>query len=291
MKKLIRSIALILSLALLALPLTACSSSDEGEGGENEPANRLEAIQQRGYLEVATEPYFPPCEFIDPSKQGDDKYVGADIELARYIAEKLGVECRIVPLEFQAVLAGVGEGKYDMAISALGYMPSREEAMNLSKGYYFSETSLGHGLIIREEMRDEIKGVEDLEGKTIVYQSGSLQELFVEQQIPVEVKEKKRVSGSTEIYLSVQEGKADCAIASLDTAMLYIEANEGCGLIPVEGFTFFQDESTLGTRIGMPKGEDELTAKVNEIIDEVLETGVYENWYNEYADYAASLGL
>ena len=82
-------------------------------------ANRLEQIQARGYIEVATEPYFAPCEFIDPAKEGDEKYVGADIELAELIAETLGVECRIVPLEFTAVLSSVTEGKYDMAISAV----------------------------------------------------------------------------------------------------------------------------------------------------------------------------
>ena len=74
-------------------------------------ANRLEQIQARGYIEVATEPYFAPCEFIDPAKEGDEKYVGADIELAKLIAETLGVECRIVPLEFTAVLSSVTEGK------------------------------------------------------------------------------------------------------------------------------------------------------------------------------------
>ena len=79
-----------------------------------------------------------PNEFIDrASKQGGQgKYVGADIELARYIAEKLGVEgCRIVPLDFGSVLSGISlDGKYDLAISALAYTPARAEAMELSKG-------------------------------------------------------------------------------------------------------------------------------------------------------------
>ena len=54
------------------------------------------------------------------------------------MAQKLGVELRIVPLEFSALLAGMSEGKYDMAISALAYSPERGENMNLSKGYYLS---------------------------------------------------------------------------------------------------------------------------------------------------------
>ena len=61
----------------LALPLAGCSGKDQSSA-----ANRLEEIQQRGYLEVVTEPYFAPMEFIDPTQEGEAKYVGADIELA-----------------------------------------------------------------------------------------------------------------------------------------------------------------------------------------------------------------
>lgn len=64
-------------------------------------------------------------EFIDPTKEGDEKYVGADIELAHHIADELGVECHIIPLDFTSVLSGVITGKYDMAISALAYTPER----------------------------------------------------------------------------------------------------------------------------------------------------------------------
>lgn len=70
----------------------------------------MEEILQRGYIEVATEPYFAPNEFIDSTKSGDEQYVGSDIELAKYIAEKLGVELKVVPLEFSAVLSSVTEG-------------------------------------------------------------------------------------------------------------------------------------------------------------------------------------
>ena len=102
-----------------------------GGCGESKAENqRLNEILERGYLTVTTEPYFAPNEFIDPSKEGDERYVGADIELAKYIADQLGVECRIVPLDFTTVLSSVTEGKYDIAISALAYKPDRAENMN-----------------------------------------------------------------------------------------------------------------------------------------------------------------
>ena len=60
-----RLTALCLALCL-ALPLAGCSGKEESSA-----ANRLEAIKERGYLEVVTEPYFAPMEFIDPTKEGD----------------------------------------------------------------------------------------------------------------------------------------------------------------------------------------------------------------------------
>ncbi|MDR1742002.1 MAG: transporter substrate-binding domain-containing protein [Synergistaceae bacterium] len=254
-------------------------------------ADRLADILKRGYVEVATEPYFAPNEFIDPAKSGNDKYVGSDIEFAKYIANKLGVELRIVPLEFGAVLVGVAEGKYDLAISALAYTPARAEAMTLSKGYYFSKTNSGHGLLVRASDLATIKGPEDCADKVVVAQSGSLQELFVNTQIP-KFKEFKRVSTTNDAFLMVQEKKADVCVTSKTTAELYIKANKDCGLALVPDFQFYQDEETLGTRIGMPKKDSAaLEARINEIVDEVVSSGIYEKWYDEYSEYAAKLGL
>ena len=51
------------------------------------------------------------------------------------------------------------------------------------------------------------------------------------------------------------------------------------------------DKETDGTRIGIPKGEKELTDKINEIVDELVESGQYKAWYDEYEEYAKSLGI
>ncbi|HIX24355.1 MAG TPA: transporter substrate-binding domain-containing protein [Candidatus Lachnoclostridium avicola] len=268
----------------------ALAAGETEEESEDSGVSRLEEIKERGYMTVATEPYFAPNEFIDPSKSGDDRYVGADIELAHYIADHLGVECRIVPLDFTAVLSSVSEGKYDMAISALAYTPARAQAMELSKGYYYDEETVWYGLLVRNEDLDDIKSADDLGDKTVVVQSGSLQELFAQEQIPA-YKDLKLVSATTDGFLMVQENKADACVTAAATAELYLEANPNCGMSMVPDFRFTVDESTQGTRIGMKKGETELCDAVNAIIDEMTEEGLYKEWYQEYSDYAASLGI
>lgn len=288
MKRRTKVMGIILVLLLSVNVLSACGK--ESPASNQEGVNLLEKIKNKGYMEVATEPSFAPNEFIDPSKEGDEKYVGSDIELAKYIADELGVELRIVPLEFSAVLSSVTEGKYDMAISALAYTPLRAEAMNLSKGYEFSDDAEGHGLLIRKEDKDNIKGISDISDKVIVAQSGSLQEMFINEQVP-KYKEFKRVSATTDGFLSVQENKADVCATQVATAKLYIAANPDSNLMVVEGFKFEEKPETSGTRIGIPKGEEELTEKLNEIIDEVLDKGLYEEWRIEYEAYAKKLGL
>lgn len=272
--------ALFLSL-IMALSLTAC-------GGEKKETNRLEEIKERGVITVATEPYFAPNEFIDPSKEGSEQYVGADIELAKYIADSLGVELQIVPLEFTAVLSSVAEGKYDLAISALAYKPDRAEAMNLSKGYYFDEDTEGYGMLCRTEDIDKYPTAESMKDAVIVVQQGSLQQDYITEQIP-EYKELKYVSSMTDAFLMVRENKADLAACFIGNGRLYSEANPGVDI--AEGFKFVENKEFGGTRIGMKKGEDELTEAVNAIIDEVVASGIYAQWYDDYADYAASLGL
>jgi len=278
---------LMMSAAILGL-LSGCASKEKETATEE--TNRLQAIKDRGYIEVATEPYFAPYEFIDPSKQGTEQYVGSDMELAKYIAEKLGVELRIVPLEFAAVLSSITEGKYDLAISALAYTPRRAEAMNMSKGYNFADEGIGYGLLIRKADEANIKSPADIKDKIVVAQSGSLQELFVNEQVPA-YKEFKRVSATTDGLLMVQENKADACAVSIDMAQLYIDANPDAGLMIVPDFYFTVDESIQGTRIGIQKGEDELTDEINKIIDEVVSSGQFEKWHAENTEYSKSLGL
>jgi len=276
-----KMLALALMLCMM-LTFAACGASS----GESQ--NRLEEIKSRGYIEVATEPYFAPFEFIDTSKSENEQYVGMDIEIAKYIADKLGVELRIVPLEFSAVLAGITEGKYDLAISALAYSPARAENMNLSKGYYFSAEDDGYGFLVREEDADKYTTADSLADAVIVTQSGSVQEAYVKDQIP-KYKELKLVSSMTDGFLMVSEGKADACACACANGQLYADANGGLAI--ANDFRFTVDETTQGTRIGIPLGEDELTDFVNQCIDELLAEGKTNAWYEEYAEYAKQLGL
>ncbi|MBR4538323.1 MAG: amino acid ABC transporter substrate-binding protein [Clostridia bacterium] len=264
------------------------NSMDVTNGIPEDAAGALERIRLRGKLLVAMEPYFPPQEFIDPSKTGQERYVGADVELAKLIAQRMGVELEIVPMEFSRVLFAVADGECDLAVSALAYTPSRAVMTTLSKGYYYSGTTVSSGILIRKADRDEIKSIDDLSGRVIVAQSGSLQESQTAEHV-LAYKEFRRLSTMQQVYGAVREGVADAATVDIETALAYIQNHPSCGLTLAEGIQFDLEEQFEGDRIAGRKGELQLIYFVNGVIDEVLSSGQYQAWYNEYEQLAALL--
>ena len=256
----------ILLAAVLALACTACGGSKNGE-----TKDRLAQIKEKGYIELCTEPYFAPYEYVDPNKSGEDQYQGMDIEVARYIA----------------VLAGVADGKYDFAISAIAYAPSRAEAMRLSDVYYSSNT--GYGFIVRTEDIDKYNDLDSLKDAVVITQSGSVQEALYNQYINGACKEFKLVANMTDGYLAVAEGKADVCICSTASAQLYADANGG---MSIPDYRFEVDPNMNGTCMAMPmEGTESLAELVNQCIAELKENGQTDVWYSEYEEQAAALGI
>ena len=265
-------------------------SMDISEGIPADAVGRLANIREAGKLVVCTEPYFAPQEFIDPDLEGQDQYAGADMELARRVAERMGVELEIVPLEFTDVLTSIGSGKYDLAISGLSYTPGRASSMELSKGYHYSTEAAAVGLVIRESDASALQELPDLAGRNLAAQAGSLQELLVAQNIN-DYRQFVRLGSIQDVYDEVSEGRADAAGVDIESARLYIRNNPDCGLTLMQGVSFRLEEQLEGDRIAGPKDEIELMYFVNGVIDEILESGEYEEWFAEASERAAELGL
>ena len=275
-----KMIAFLLA-AILVLGCTACGSKkDEGN-------DRLAQIKEKGYIELCTEPYFAPFEYVDPTKTGDDQYQGMDMEVAKYIADKLGVDLKITALDFTAVLAGVADGKYDFAISAIAYSPERAEAMRLSDVYYATNT--GYGFIVRSEDVGKYTDIDSLKDAVVITQSGSVQEALYNQYVNGACKEFKLVANMTDGYLAVSEGKADVCICSTASASLYAQANGG---LAIPDFRFDVDPNMNGVCVAMPtEGTESLAELINQCIAELNESGKPAEWYSQHAAAAAELGI
>ena len=261
---------------------TGNNASGGQAGAAATEQTRLDKILAEGKITNVCEPYFAPYEFIDNTKSGQDQFRGADMELARYIAKDLGVELEIVPLEWSAVLTGVTEGKYDMACAGLGYTEERAKTMNLSDIY---QQGSKQGLLIRAEDSDKYKTFDDFKGKKVGFQSGTIQETLATQQLP----ESELVTYDliNNAVLALDAGKVDAVSVAIPNGEMFAKSNPKLAVF--EGQYFERGKN--GNCIGLPKGETALRDRVNAIIADVTEKGLYQQWLDEAVQEAKALGL
>ena len=89
-----------------------------------------------GKLTVATSPDFAPYEFYSIDENENPTLVGFDIALAQYIADYLGLELEIIPMDFDGTLSELSAKKVDLALSGYSPDPAREDKMDFSDIYY-----------------------------------------------------------------------------------------------------------------------------------------------------------
>ena len=284
-------LSLLLTAALSLSLLTGCGGSSSASetpaasgSGDSAPAQtqtRLDKVLAEGKITNVCEPYFAPYEFIDNTKSGQEQFRGADMELARYIAKELGVELEIVPLEWSAVLTGVGAGKYDMAVAGMAYTPERAETMAMSKIY---KPGGDQGLLVPADKVNDYTSLADFAGKKVGFQSGTVQEQNVLNQLPDA--EPVTFDIIQNAVLALDSGKVDAVSVSIANGEMFVSTNPDLAVSSVQF-----DNSENGNVIGFPKGETALVDAVNKIIDQVLEQGLYDQWLEEATAEAEKLGL
>ena len=266
---------------------STASSEDSAASGETtgEATNRLEEIKQKGVIVLATSPDFAPQEFEDISS-GEKTYVGCDIELAKYIADYIGVELDIQAMDFQACQAAVSTGKADFSISGYAWKEDRAENYEISDFFNVDRDEDGSRqvVIVPADKASEYQSPEDFAGKTIGCQNGSLQLSLTETQLPDA--EVKLIDTLGSAVLMVQNNKIDALACSGDQADIYVEKNSALALADWEF-----DYTSQGNIALIMKGETELAAAINEAIAEVNEQGLYQQWKDEATELALSLGI
>lgn len=270
--------------AQTAAETTTAAAAEEASGETPEAGNRLEAIKAAGKLVMATSPDFAPYEFEDISS-GEKKYAGADIDLAEYIADKIGVELEVQAMDFAACQAAVTTGAVDISIAGYSATPEREESMGLSHPYSAEEDDgKSQGILIKKERAEELSTAEAFAGKTVAAQNGALQQNLLTEQLPDTNME--TIISVTDAVLMLTTDKIDGLAIATSVGEQYM-ANYP-DLVMSDFYFVMEDEGSVAA---VPKGEQELLDVVNECIDEVMEQGLYKQWYDENLELAKSLGL
>ena len=256
--------ALLMALTIL-LSMTACGASGSGD--------EIKTVTE-GKLTVATSPDFAPMEFVDPTKEGQDMYVGFDITLAKFIAEQMGLELVIMPMSFDACQTAVYAGTVDMAISGFSWKEDRAANYNLSDYYHAGDNEDEQILITLASNGDKYSTAEGLVGAKIGAQNASLQQSLTEEQLADS--ELILFTDLGTAVLQLKNGDFDCIAVAKGNGEAIIAANPE---IALSGFNFFVDEKYTGNVILMQKGNDDLTEIVNNILAQAEQ--YYDKWYED----------
>lgn len=271
-----KTLAIILAAALAMTAMSGCTAKK----------SKLDTIKETGVITMATSPDFAPMEFQYVDANGKDVYAGSDIELGKYIAEKLGVELKIEAMDFTAVQAAVTTGTVDMAISGFAKTEERAESMELSDYYNMDDDdSIGQGILIMKDRLAELTTAESFSGLTVGAQNGSLQYNLVSEQLPSDVTIEP-IGSLNDGVLALTTGKIDALAVSGENGVLYAgNYDEICMS------EFFFDYTSEGNVLACQKGETELMEAINEILAEVNEQKLYSQWTDEATALAESLGI
>jgi polar amino acid transport system substrate-binding protein len=109
----------------LMIVLAACQS-----GG----ADLLTKVQDAGVIKVSTDPNYEPQSFLDDNGE----LIGFDIDVAKEIAERLGVDIEFVTPTFDLVQAGEWNGQWDLSVGSITITEPRLEVLSFSPPYYFT---------------------------------------------------------------------------------------------------------------------------------------------------------
>lgn len=261
-KKLLLGLAGIFALTSLA----ACSSS----------TNTLDKVKNKGTLTVALNPHFAPFEF-KTIQDGKDTIAGADIEIAKAIGDELGVKVKFSEMSFDNVLASVQSGKADIAISGISATKERQKIFDFSDTYYDSETVL----LVKKDATETYKQISDFSKKSIVVQKGSIQENIA----------KANLSDANVVSLAqpgeaineLKSGQVEGVVLEKAIAKGYVDQNSDLTMSDIA----LKSDSNDAYAVAMPKGSDDLKAKVNKIIAKLKKEGKIDSYVQDA--YALSL--
>jgi len=227
-------------------------------------------------LVVGTSADYPPYEFhkmID----GKDTIVGFDMDIAKSIADDLGVELEIVDIEFSGLLAALGAGKIDMIVAGMSPNEERKKSVDFSDIYYKAE----HSVVMRKDDAGSIKTTDDLEGKVIGVQLGSIQEGVAETNI-TKAKEIKKVSKIPDLVLMLKNNKIDAIVMEVPVAEAYTNDMEEIAMTELT----LQDEEG-GSAVAVKKNNQEFVTEINKTLKKLTEENKINEFYAEAVKIAA----
>ena len=278
-KGLMKKVIAAVMLGVMTMGFVGCGASSN-KASDNNSTDLLETIQEKGKLVVGMSADYAPYEFHYIDENGKDVIGGFDVDIANEIADAIGVELVIQEMDFDALVSALPAGKVDVVISGMNPTEERAKVVDFSDIYYNSQ----HGILVRTEDADKYKTFADLEGAKVGAQLGSTQEQIAKAETPNA--DLQLLANVNNLILELKSGKVDAIVMEKPVAEMAVKNNPD---LAVGEPTY--EEKTGGNAVGVAKNNPELLAKINEVINELNESGKMDDYILKANELAASAGV
>jgi polar amino acid transport system substrate-binding protein len=230
-------------------------------------------IQKRGYLKVATENDYPPFEFLLNGKP-----TGFDHELLARLRQVVPFKIQQEIMPWQGLLAGVGQGKYDVALTAVGITDDRAKFLDFTTP--IAESTVAY---IKRKDDTSIQGLNSLSGKVLGVQQGGLSQAAIPD-LEAELKKQGGTLGTVKQYRGFAEAYQDLINKKLDAVLHNIVS---LSVLVDEKPAIFE----LGERVSrksyaawaVKKGDRELLDLLNQFLQQQRDQGemkkLQQDWF------------
>ena len=154
MKKILCSVLL----AAAVFAIAGCKKADKSS-----KVDAVTALKNRGTFVLGLDDSFPPLGF----RSEDNEITGYDIDLAKEVAKRLGVDFRAQPIDWDAKEMELETGKIDCIWNGFTITDERKKALS------FTEAYLNNDQVLVVRVDSGINSLSDVSGKIIGIQSGS----------------------------------------------------------------------------------------------------------------------
>ena len=281
MSKTIKKMMMIALSAVMVLALAACGgsgSSSDSEGG------KLAAIQEKGKIVVCTDAAWAPFEYIGEGGQP----TGIDIEIAQYIADQLGVELEISNIAFDTIPTALVNGDADLALACITITDERKEQMAFTDPY----TSVQQYMVVTADSK--IASMDDLAGKMIGTHLGTTGDFLVSDEVDSGVlagsgAQNNQYKALPDAAEELKSGTLSAIVCDSVLAENLVTANgDALKCFPVV-YADGTEAEVENIGAAMAQGDDEFTAKINEIIQELVANGQIDEWFVKHSEEASKL--
>ncbi len=263
MKKLIAAVVLFAAASVVF----ATGAAETGAEGDDS----LTRIMDKGELVLGLDDSFPPMGF-----RGDNgEIVGFDIDLAKEVAERLGVTLRLQPIDWDSKVLDLNSRDIDVIWNGLTITPERREQILFSKPY------LANRQIVIVQDDSDIDTKEDLAGAVVGIQLGSSAENAVNADgATVETfEELARYQDNVQALLDLEVGRVDAVVVDEILGRYYISQKPGT--FKVASHYFAEEEYGIGFRLGEVAFRDAVDEAIDEMVADGTAAEISRKWFGE----------